>query len=54
MARGISEGFPVTALLYIFIAEILALKLEEDNLIIGVNINMSKEIKYIQHADYLT
>ena len=54
MSRGIRQGCPISALLYIFVAEILALKLKGDNLIKGVNINMSTEIKYIQHADDLT
>ena len=54
MSRGIRQGCPISALLYIFVAEILALKLKGDILIKGENINMSTEIKYIQQADGLT
>ena len=54
MSGGTRQGCPISVLLYIFVAEILALKLKGDNLIKGVNINMSTEIKYIQDADDLT
>ena len=54
MSGGIRQGSPISALLYIFFAEILALKRKGDNLIKGENINMSTEIKYIQHADDFT
>ena len=37
MSRGIRQGCLISALLYIFVAEIIALKLKEDNLIKGIN-----------------
>ena len=54
MSGEIRQGCPISALLYIFIAEIQDLKRKGDNLIKGENINMSTEIKYFQHADDLT
>ena len=52
--RGIRQGCPISAMLYLFVAEILALKLRENNNIPGVKINYSTEIKTIQHADDIT
>ena len=54
MNRGIRQGCPISAMLYLFVAEILALKLRENNNIPGIKINDSTEIKTIQHADDLT
>ena len=50
MTRGISQGCPVSALLFLFVAEILAIKIKKNN----QNINGNIEIKNIQHADDLT
>lgn len=45
----------ISALLYLFIAEILAIKLKTNNDIKGIRIaNMSTEIKNLQHADDVT
>ena len=55
MTRGIRQGCPISALLYIFVAEILAKKIKDNNSIRGFKkCNMEKEIKNIQHADDLT
>ena len=52
MNRGIGQRCPILALLYLFDAEILSLKLQSNNEIKGINIsNVQKEIKHIQHAD---
>ena len=52
MNRGIRQGCPISALLYLFVAEILSLKLKSNNEIKGINIsNMQKDIKNIQHTD---
>ena len=55
MSRGIRQGCPISALLYIFVAEILALKIHENVNIQGFELeNTHKEIKTVQHADDLT
>ena len=55
MTRGIRQGCPISALLYIFVAEILAKKIKDNDSIRGFKkCNMEKEIKNIQHADDLT
>ena len=55
MFRGIRQGCPISALLYIFVAEILAIKLKKNENISGFTCsNMNKEIKNVQHADDLT
>ena len=52
MNRGIRQGCPISALLYLFVAEILSLKLKSNNEMKGINIsNMQKDIKNNQHAD---
>ena len=53
MTRGIRQGCPFSALLFIFVAEILATKLETNENIFGFRIN-DYEIRNIQHADNLT
>ena len=53
MSRRIRQGCPIFALLYIFAAEILALKLKVDTLIYEANLNMSSEMTYLHHADAL-
>ena len=55
MQRGIRQGCPVSALLYILVAEVLAIKIKENNNISGFSLpNMMHEIKSVQHADDLT
>ena len=55
MTRGIRQGCPISALLYIFVAEILAQKINVNSDIIGFKShNMDREIKNIQHADDLS
>lgn len=57
MNRGISQGCPISALLYLFVAEILAYKLKHNSEIQGINTcisNMTDDIKTIQHADDVT
>ena len=52
MSRGIRQGCPISALLYIFVAEILALKINNNKDIQGLKFeDMEHEIKNIQHAD---
>ena len=53
MSRGIRQGCPISALLYLFVADILAIKINSNNNIKGISINKN-EIKSIQHADDLT
>ena len=55
MHRGIRQGCPVSALLYILVAEVLAIKIKENDNISGFTLpNMMNEIKSVQHADDLT
>ena len=55
MNRGIRQGCPISALLYIFVAEILAQKINVNENIHGFKTNnMDREVKNIQHADDLT
>ena len=54
MNRGIRQGCPISAILYLFVAEILALKIRNNEDIPGIKINDITEIKTIQHADDLT
>lgn len=52
MYRGIRQGCPVSAILFLFVMEILNEKINSSNSIRGFRIeNMEKEIKCIQHAD---
>lgn len=52
MKRGIRQGCPVSALLFLFVMEILNLKIQNCGDIKGFKINsLEKEIKCIQHAD---
>ena len=50
MSRGIRQGCPILLLLYLFVAKILAIKINSNNNIKGISINKN-EIKSIQHAD---
>ena len=54
MNRRIRQGCPISAILYLFVAEILALKIRNNEDIPGIKINDITEIKTIQHADDLT
>ena len=55
MSRGIRQGCPISALLYIFVAEILALKIHDNANIQGFELeSLHEEIKTVQHADDLT
>lgn len=52
MHRGIRQGCPVSAILFLFVMEILNEKINSSNSIRGFRLeNMEKEIKCIQHAD---
>lgn len=52
MKRGIRQGCPVSALLFLFVMEILNLKINNCRDIKGFKINsLEKEIKCIQHSD---
>ena len=53
MTQGIRQGCPLSALLILFRAEILATKLETNENISEIRIN-DCEIRNIQHADDLT
>ena len=55
MERGIRQGCPISALLFILVVEIMAVKIGANDNIKGFNINDSmKEIKILQHADDCT
>ena len=55
MSRGIRQDCPISAILYLFVAEILAIKVRVNDQIEGfVCNNLPKEIKSVQHADDLT
>ena len=55
MNRGIRQGCPISAILYLFVAEILSSKIKENNLIHGfTSKNLQDEIKNVQHADDMT
>ena len=55
MKRGIRQGCPISAILYIFVAEILSNKINNNNSIEGfMTTNFENEIKSIQHADDMT
>ena len=46
---------PISAILYLFVADILALKIKTNDQIIGIKTsNFSKEYKHVHHADDLT
>ena len=53
LSRGIRQGCPISALLFLLIAEIVALVLRSSDKVEGININ-GKEIKLCEMADDLT
>lgn len=53
MTRGIRQVCPLSALLYLLVAEILSIKINSNQDIKGITIN-NCEIKNIQHADDLS
>ena len=55
MSRGIRQGCPISAILYLFVAEILALSITQNVNIHGIKPHNSElELKSVQHADDLT
>lgn len=55
MNRGIRQGCPLSALLFIFVAEVLACNIRSNKDINGFKIKeMKQEIKIVQHADDCT
>jgi hypothetical protein len=55
MHRGIRQGCPISAILYLFVAEILSDKIKSNKSIHGfTNKNLENEIKNNQHADDMT
>ena len=55
MTKGIRQGCPASAIIFILVAEILASKIRESNDIKGfTKRNLDKEIKIIQHSDDAT
>ena len=53
LSRGIRQGCPISALLFILVAEILAIKIRSDKLIKGINVG-NEEYKLCQLADDTT
>lgn len=54
MSRGIRQGCPVSALLFIFVIEILVLKINASESIQGFNLGQTNKLKCVQHADDCT
>ena len=55
MKRGIRQGCPISAILYLFVAEILFIKIKQNQNIQGFKTDqMDKEVKNIQHVDDMT
>ena len=55
MNRGIRQGYPLSAILYLFVAEVLSEKIKKWKKCWGFSIqNSDKEIKHVQHADDMT
>lgn len=55
MKRDTRQGCPISALLYLFVAEILSLMLKNNKEIKGIKMsNMKRDVKITQHADDVT
>ena len=54
MERGIRQGCPVSALLFIFVLEILATKIKTNRDINGFTVDETDIVKIVQHADDCT
>ena len=55
MGRGIRQECPISALLYLFVADILAIKIKENRNIEDISFKNSEiEVRSVQHADDLT
>ena len=55
ISRGIRQGCPISALLYLYVAEFFSLKLKDNNDIQGIKTaRMTEDIKCNQHANDLT
>lgn len=54
MSRGIGQGCPVSALLFIFVIEILVLKINVSESKQGFNLGQANKLKFVQHADDCT
>jgi hypothetical protein len=57
ISRGVRQGCPLSALIYLTVAEILALKIRQSNNINGITLNLNddvKQIKITQLADDTT
>ena len=51
MTRGIRQACPISALLFIITAEMLATRIRSFEIIHGFEIEINKQMKIIQHAD---
>ena len=54
ISRGIRQGCPISALLYILSAEIMAVNIRNNKNIRGIKVRNAKEIKLTQMADDTT
>ena len=54
ISRGIRQGCPISALLYILVAEVMAERIRNNNQIRGIKIGRSKTLKLTQMADDTT
>lgn len=54
MSRRIRQGCPVSAMLYLFVADILVFKVKTNNQVLEIKTNYRKFFKHIQNADDLT
>ena len=55
MEKGIRQGCPASAIIFILVAEVMACKIRENDNIKGFKTNdMNEDIKIVQHADDAT
>ena len=55
LSREIRQGCPISAILYLFVADILTHKIKNNDQILGIKMsNFSKEYKHVHHEDGLT